>query len=367
MQPKVKCVLVDDLEENLLALSALMRRDNVELLLARSGPEALELLLQHQVALALLDVQMPDMDGFELAELMRGTERTRHVPIIFVTAGAHDQHRLFKGYECGAVDFLHKPIDPHILHNKTDVFFQLYLQKQQLAQELHERTETLRLTEMFTAVLGHDLRNPLSAVLGAAYLLRRSTDPLAVKTAVQIESSGRRMRRMIEDLLDLARARLGNGIAVQREPTNLSALVARVVEEHRASSPESCVDIVQDGELSGELDPERFAQTVSNLVGNAISHGTPGGTIEVRLDGTQPDILGVTISNPGCIPPTVLPDIFDLFRSGRHHSSRSGGLGLGLYIVQQIVQAHGGGIEAQSGADDMTRFLIRVPRRGPAP
>ena len=102
----MKCLLVDDLDENLLALDALLRRAGVELLHARSGPEALELLLEHDVALALLDVQMPEMDGFELAELMRGSERTRHVPIIFVTAGAHDQRRVFQGYESGAVDFL---------------------------------------------------------------------------------------------------------------------------------------------------------------------------------------------------------------------------------------------------------------------
>jgi CheY-like chemotaxis protein len=132
----VKFLLVDDLEENLLALSALLQRDDVELLLARSGLEALELLLQHEVALALLDVQMPDMDGFELAELIRGSERTRNVPLIFVTAGVRDERRLFKGYESGAVDFLYKPIEPHILRNKAEVFFQLYRQKQQLALEL---------------------------------------------------------------------------------------------------------------------------------------------------------------------------------------------------------------------------------------
>ncbi len=114
----MKCLLVDDLEENLLALSALLQRPDLEILTARSGSEALELLLVHDVALAFLDVQMPEMDGFELAELMRGSERTRQIPIIFVTAGARDRHRLFKGYESGAVDFLFKPIEPHILQNK---------------------------------------------------------------------------------------------------------------------------------------------------------------------------------------------------------------------------------------------------------
>src|SRR6201994_1827261 len=150
--PPVKCLLVDDLEENLLALSALLERPDVELLTARSGREALELLLVHDVALAFLDVQMPEMDGFQLAELLRGSERTRHIPLIFVTAGARDQHRLFKGYESGAVDFLFKPIEPHILKSKAEVFFQLYRQKQQLLVELEHRTETLRLNEMFAAV-----------------------------------------------------------------------------------------------------------------------------------------------------------------------------------------------------------------------
>src|SRR5471032_460335 len=204
MQQHVKCLLVDDLEENLLALSALLRRDDVEILAAQSGPEALELLLVNEVALALLDVQMPKMDGFELAELMRGSERTREVPIIFVTAAARDQHRLFKGYETGAVDFLYKPIEPHILEGKAEVFFRLYRQKQQLAQQLREQTETLRLNEMFTAVLGHDLRNPLSAILMAAHIVQHQSDNETVRaTATRIVTSGRRMTRMIDDMFDL--------------------------------------------------------------------------------------------------------------------------------------------------------------------
>src|ERR1700724_4673003 len=149
--PPIKCLLVDDLEENLLALSALLARNDVQVLTARSGSEALELLLVHDFALAFLDVQMPEMDGFELAELMRGSERTRHVPIIFVTAGARERQRVFKGYESGAVDFIYKPIEAHILKNKADVFFELYRQRQLLAQELTDRTETLRVNEMFSA------------------------------------------------------------------------------------------------------------------------------------------------------------------------------------------------------------------------
>jgi len=134
MNDNVTLLLVDDLEENLVAMVALLRGPGLRLLKARTGAEALELLLVNEVALALVDVQMPDMDGFELAELMRGSERTKHVPIVFVTAGAHDRKRLFQGYDSGAVDFLYKPIEPHILTNKVAVFVELFRQKQALAR-----------------------------------------------------------------------------------------------------------------------------------------------------------------------------------------------------------------------------------------
>src|SRR6202041_3119600 len=255
MQECVKCLLVDDLEENLLALSALLRRDDVEILTARSGSEALELLLVNDVALALLDVQMPKMDGFELAELMRGSERTREVPIIFVTAAARDQHRLFKGYESGAVDFLYKPIEPHIIENKAAVFFRLYRQKQQLARQLQEQTETLRLNELFTAVLGHDLRNPLSAVLNSANLLERiSKEDVEKQSAARMVSSGKRMSRMIDDMLDLTRARLGGGIPLRRQETEFAQLVQRVIQEHQVAFPGGRLETRLEGDLSGSWD-----------------------------------------------------------------------------------------------------------------
>jgi signal transduction histidine kinase/DNA-binding response OmpR family regulator len=131
---RVKCLLVDDLEENLVALRALLADENVELFSARSGVDALELMLQHDFGLALVDVQMPSMDGFELAELMRGSERTRQTPIIFLTAGAWNRERIFKGYESGAVDFMFKPIEPRILRSKVRVFVELNRQKLQIAK-----------------------------------------------------------------------------------------------------------------------------------------------------------------------------------------------------------------------------------------
>ncbi len=143
-KPNVKFLVVDDLAGNLLALEGLLRRDGLQVLKARSGREALELLLVEEVALAFLDVQMPEMDGFELAELMRGSERTRRVPIIFVTAGGTDKERRFRGYELGAVDFLFKPIDPHMLRSKADVFFDQAWQRHELRAAAEENARLLQ-------------------------------------------------------------------------------------------------------------------------------------------------------------------------------------------------------------------------------
>lgn len=361
---RVKCLLVDDLPENLLALSALLRRDDVELLQAGSGREALELLLVHDVGLAFIDVQMPDMDGFELAELMRGSERTRHVPIIFVTAGTHDQQRIFKGYGSGAVDFLFKPVEPHILKGKADVFIQLHHQKQLQAQQLRERTETLRLHEMFTAVLGHDLRGPLSAIMMSAQMLRARPEESVRKTGERLQDSARWMGRMIEDMLDLSRSRIGGGLVIKREPVDLGAVVARAVHDRQLTAPHREITLQREGDLRGQWDGDRLEQVASNLVGNAVVHGSEPVPVLVRLDGREADRVSLAVSNAGVIPPEVLPYVFDPFRSGRERASRVEGLGLGLYIVQQIVQAHGGRIDVRSDEALGTRFRVLLPRQG---
>ena len=359
---KVKCLLVDDLEDNLLVLQALLRRDDVELLLARSGLEALDLLLEHEVALALVDVQMPEMDGFELAELMRGSERTRRIPLIFVTAGVRDQHRLFKGYDAGAVDFLYKPIEPVILRNKAEVFFQLYRQKQQIEHELRERTEALRVNEMFAAVLGHDLRSPLGAIMTSAHAVKRlSSDEAIAGAASRILSSGQRMTRMIEDLLDTTRARLGSGLPVSLETADLAAIVARAVEEHSEIHAGRQITVTSAGESIGRWDSVRIAQLLSNLIGNALEHGSAGSAVAIAIDGQQTGLVILTVTNDGHIAPEVAPHIFDPFRSGREPGDRQG-LGLGLYIAQEIARAHGGQITLESDAD-RTTFRVDLPRQ----
>ena len=355
----VKLLLVDDTEENLVALDALLRREGLELLKARSGAEALELLLVHDVALAILDVQMPEMNGFELAELMRGAERTRHVPIIFLTAGSRDPHRLFKGYEAGAVDFLFKPIDPHVLRSKTEVFLELHQHKAELARNL-------QMNEMFVGILGHDLRTPLSSVMTGAQLLERQiTEPAHLKTLRRMLSSAGRMRDMIDQLLDLTRARLadGSGMVTERAPIDLGELVTRAADEVRGTAPERGIAVTVTGDCHNTGDATRLLQVFSNLLTNAVHHGTPGTPVTVSIEGGAQIV--VTVRNQGAIPPELLPRIFDPFRGGRT-SSGSRGLGLGLFITQQIVAAHGGQIAVTSSPAEGTAFKVTLPRASEA-
>lgn len=362
MTYRVKCLLVDDLPENLLALSALLESDDVELLQARSGREALELLLVHDVALAIVDVQMPEMDGFELAELIRGSERTRHTPLIFVTAVSQDERWQFRGYHSGAVDFLYKPISPILLRSKADVFFDLYRSKKEIARQLEERTETLRLYELFAAILGHDLRTPLSAVLMSASYLQRAGGPEGMrKAADRVMQSGERMNRMIQDMLDLTRARLMGGISIDPQTVDLAHIVRRVKDEHLVGAPDREIALVELGDSCAHCDEGRIAQLVSNLLGNALQHGARA-PVDVHLDGLEAGRVRISVANDGSIPADVLPHLFDPFHARKRSNARSQNLGLGLYIAKHIAEAHGGSLTVDTSQPNRVRFVALLPR-----
>jgi signal transduction histidine kinase len=360
MLEKVNVLAVDDIEENLVALAALLDRPAIELIRARSGTEALEALLAHDIALALLDVQMPGMDGFELAELMRGSERTKHVPIIFLTAGAPDRTRLFQGYDAGAVDFLFKPIDPHLLAAKVDVFVELHRQKRQLASQLEQIQQAQRMSDLFIGVLGHDLRNPLSSIVNGAALLEMKADnpDETRKKARVITNASRRMERLIQQLLDFALARVKGAIPIEPVALDLAKSARQVVNELGAS--DAPVELEAHGDTNGVWDADRMMQVISNLVGNAIEHGEPASSVRLMIDGQAADQVTLSVENQGTIPRETLAVLFSPFKP-RGKSSR--GLGLGLYIVDQVVLAHGGRVHVDEPVPGKTRFTLRLPRQ----
>jgi two-component system, sensor histidine kinase and response regulator len=360
----IQVLIVDDVPQNLVAISALLTRPGLAVLQAQSGVEALEALLVEDVAVALLDVQMPQMDGFELAELIRGSERTRHVPLIFLTASASDPGRTFRGYEAGAVDFLYKPIDPMVLRGKVEVFVELHAQRRKLSDQLEELREALRMNEIFAAVLGHDLRNPLGAVINGAELVRRlSDDERVLKAAGLIRSSADRMTRMVEQLLDVARIRSGR-IEMKPQEKDLKEVSQALITELDRQGAR--VELTSTGETRGSFDPDRIAAAISNLVGNAMQHGARESKVRVHIDGSHDESLRLRVSNDGVIPPDVLANIFEPFHASAPTSRSSGGLGLGLYIVHEFVAAHGGTVRARSAQDEGTVFEVGLPRRAEA-
>ncbi|GAA0513450.1 hypothetical protein CDO46_18460 [Pigmentiphaga sp. NML030171] len=365
MPRSVKILVVDDIEENIVALEALVQRPDVELLRANSGPEALELLLGHDVALALLDVHMPGMDGFELAELMRGSPRTRHVPIIFLTAADRSTHRTFRGYEAGAVDFLYKPLDPHILRSKIDVFIQLQHQRLQLAEQLDTLTQLLRTNEMFVAVLGHDLRNPLSAIVNISeVLVQTATDDRTRDWAGRIRNSGTRMSRMVDQMLDLAHMRTGTlTLAIGHEPVDLAGLCRGIVQELDPLDDRRAIRLECSGDTHGHWDQDRLQQVFSNLLGNALQHGMPGEPVSISIDGTNDGSVTVKVANSGSLDPDVRTRLFQPFATTAGRSRPSGGLGLGLYIVKELVAIHQGRLTVNCDTEGLTVFEVVLPRR----
>ena len=260
----VNILVVDDLAQNLLAMEALLARPGVRVIKASSGVEALELLLLHEVAVALLDVQMPEMDGFELAELIRGRDSTRHIPLMFVTAAAADQQRQFQGYDYGAVDFLHKPVESHVLISKVNVFIELYRQQRHIRLQNARLSETLQLNEMFVAVLAHDLRVPLTAMSLGVRLLRDSVStPPASALLERVEGSAARMGRMIEQLLDLSRIRSGL-LTLALRSQDLAALAEQALHELDPTNS-GRLSLTVMGNTQARVDLDRWQQVLTNF------------------------------------------------------------------------------------------------------
>jgi signal transduction histidine kinase len=288
---------------------------------------------------------------------MRGSERTRRVPIMFVTAGPAESGRIFKGYEAGAVDFLFKPLDPQLLQSKVAVFIELFRQRQQLAAQVLEHKQLVHTAELLIGVLSHDLRGPLSVIVTAGELLRRtrSGDERIENIATRIASSSKRMTRLIEQLLDFATARLGR-LPLRPQPSNLRELCEAAIGEFHQERPKLFWDV--HGDPVGTWDPDRLLQVLANLIGNAMKHGDPDHPVTLRVEGQLDTTVRIEVENTGTIPPEIRDSVFSPFVRS---TDSSRGAGLGLYIVEQIARAHGGRVGVRSG-EGMTVFEVVLPR-----
>ncbi len=243
--------------------------------------------------------------------------------------------------------------------------------EEELAAEQARRLSAERsahFAQLFIGVLGHDLRNPLSAILtGTSYLSRIATSEKQSRTVARIESSGERMARMIDQLLDLTRIGIGEGIQLELRPAVLADIAQGVVDELGLAHGERTLRCDCFGDTAGTWDADRLAQAFSNLIGNAIQYGSDKDPVSLRIDG-RGSMLMASLHNSGAIDAAMLPRLFEPFKGGARKRGSSSGLGLGLYISHEIIVAHGGELEVRSDEEHGTTFVITLPRHcTPAP
>jgi signal transduction histidine kinase len=421
---KVNILLVDDQPARLLTYQTVLSELNQNLVSVSSGLEALDKLMREEFAVVLLDVSMPEMDGFEAARLIHEHPRFERTPIIFVTGVHMSELDRLRGYKLGAVDYVSVPVVPEILRSKVAVLVELYCKRrelvdlnrhladanEQLAQanaalqaektrELHVLNESLqqanrdlertnlalqgevaertraeqalkeadRHKDEFLAMLAHELRNPLAPIRNAVHLMKLKSfeDPQLLLSRDIIERQMLHLSRLVDDLLDVSRITRGK-INLARERVELRELIERAVEtvtpviEARGHTLK--VEI-PDRPLAMYADPMRLTQALGNVLGNAAKYTDNGGHITVSARRRQRDIE-ISVRDTGIgIVPEVLPCIFDLFTQLDQRSGRpQGGLGIGLALVRQLVEMHGGTVTASSEGPGLgSEFVIRLP------
>ena len=386
---KINVLLVDDRPENLQALEGVLAAPELNLVTALSGEEALKRLLKQEFALILLDVRMPGIDGFQTAELIQQREKTRDIPIIFITAEYKSIEDVIRGYDLHAVDYILKPFNRVILKAKVSVLIELYKKRKQVEQHAELLLEALRNAEdanlrlqeantaksRFLSSMSHELRTPLNGILGFTDLLRgQFFGPLnekQLKYVTQIDDSGKHLLSLISDLLDMAKIDAG---AMELELTKLAlsecieAVTAIMDMQFRKKS--IALKLYIEPELPVlTADLRKCKQIMFNLLSNAVKFTPEDGRIEIRVSRLQSEFLRVEVSDTGVgIKPEELGKIFSEFHQADHvRDEQLGGTGLGLALTARLVELHGGeiGVESTVGAGSV--FWFTLPFNTPQP
>ncbi|MCE3270770.1 MAG: putative histidine kinase, atypical hybrid [Ramlibacter sp.] len=388
----VNILIVDDEPRNLAVLESVLDDPGYRLVRAMSGDAALLALMADEFAVLVLDVRMPGMTGFELAQMVKERRKTARIPIIFLSAYYNEDQHVLEGYGSGAVDYLHKPVNPAVLRSKVAVFAELHKKTRQLEmanrqlselnesldQRVRERTQELQESEArlldasrrkdeFLATLAHELRNPLSPMRNAVHFLKLrgpATQDVQWSSDV-IDRQVAAMGRLIDDLMDVSRINQGR-IELRRTVVSLDEVLADAVETIQPQidgSGHKLTVIEPPGRLMVDADRGRLSQVFMNLLSNAAKYTDPGGQIEVRVVSEAGHAV-VSFHDSGIgIQSHRLEAVFDMFSQEEPAISRSrGGLGIGLSLTRKLVQLHGGNVTAHSdGPGKGSVFVVRLP------
>jgi signal transduction histidine kinase len=382
---RVNILLVDDQPSKLMTYESILGGLGENLIKVNSATEALECLLRTEVAVVLVDVCMPELDGYELAAMIRQHPRFQKTSIIFVSAVHMTDLDRLRGYECGAVDYVSVPVVPEILRAKVSVFADLYRKTRaleqlnsDLEQRVAERTAALegttsalqeadRRKDEFLAMLAHELRNPLAPIRTAVQLLRlrELSEVQSVRAREVIERQVEQLVALIDDLLDVSRI-TRDVITLQRQPVLVGAIIARAVETARpvidARRHELTLDLA-DELLTVEGDKARLVQIIGNILHNAAKFTEPGGRISLSVH-REGSSIAISVKDTGIgIPAEQVQNIFELFTQLHAKTSDyQGGLGIGLALVRRLAEMHGGTVAARSdGPGHGTEVTVRLP------
>lgn len=384
-EEQVSILLVDDQPENLVAMEAMLEGLGQRLLIARSGRDALRTLLSSEVAVILLDVKMPDLDGFETAALIHARERTRDIPIIFLTAAAPDHADAMRGYAVGAVDYLIKPVVPELVRSKVSVFVELAKRTRQLErnaallrareQEARELAETRaelvadlehknRELESFGYTVSHDLRAPLRRIEGFARALAEShaagLDAAGARYLARIRESTAHMVELIDALFLLSRVARHE---LRFQSVDLSALAERAAADLRLAEPGRAVELTIRPGLEACGDARLLRTVVENLLGNAwkFTAGRKPARIEFGASGGHAERIYFVRDNGAGFDMAFARRLFSPFQR-LHSASEFPGTGVGLATVQRIIQRHGGRVWAEAVPGEGATFWFTVGR-----
>ena len=388
MSEKVSILVVDDRADKLLTYEVMLAELNQNIVCARSGKEALRYLLQHDFAAILLDVNMPGMDGFETAALIRQRQRSETTPIIFVSAINDTVNHISRGYSLGAVDYILTPVVPDILRAKIAVFVDLFKKTEQIRHQAVEREKLIReqtaaeharaeaerasaAKDKFLAMLSHELRTPLTPVLASVATLEKEDNlPSAMQESLQLIRRNVELEaRLIDDLLDLTRISKGK-VQLSFEIVDAHTLLRNALEICQSDIAEKKLELrteLNATQVHLRADPARLQQIFWNLIKNAVKFTPNQGKLVIRSRNDTTGQFQFEVEDSGCgIQGDALPNIFHAFEQGGR--TQLGGLGLGLAISKALVEAHQGSITALSeGRDRGAKFTAIFPTCLPDP